>query len=185
MEHQDLVFKLCLIESEGEIKSYTKNNLDNLVKRFKSKKTDTESHIRYLRIEAKNLLEKVKTNINRLSEYFELKDSSLRYKGIIIIYYLFLKNENPSKNLFKKFISAFENARAINRKHLIPREQNATLLQFDRLNQQGAYQSQSTINRLKIFYFYFNHFKEKGLSYTFKDEMKPVEIGIKQIEREE
>lgn len=174
MEHQDLLLKLCLIEHTDKLESFTKKNMDDLVKHFKPKKTATSSEKLSLKREAQVLLDTVKSRLNILSQVFSEKDEMLRYKGILPLFYLFLK-ENPNTNpkKFKEFIKNFDEVRNANRKIGKTQKPNTTLLQFDRLNQQGAHQAKSLETRLKIMQFYFS----KGTN-NFKDEMKLEDIGI-------
>ncbi|GIK22776.1 MAG: hypothetical protein BroJett005_21900 [Ignavibacteriota bacterium] len=174
MEHQDLVSKFCLIESSTTVESFTKKNLDNLVKKFKPKKGSIETDKRRLKSEANKLLDTVKRGLNDLCKIFNDKDDMLKSRGIIPLYYLFLKR-NPSiqQNKLKEFLSKFDKARSSNRKIGRTGSPNSTLLQFDRLNQQGAHQAKSLETRLKIMTFYFSK-----SSHNFKQEMPPVEIGI-------
>jgi hypothetical protein len=174
MEHQDLLLKLCLIEHTDKLESFTKKNLDDLVKHFKPKKNAATSEKSILKSEAQILLDKVKTRLNILSQVFTEKDEMLGYKGILPLFYLFLKdnpNTNPKK--FKEFIKNFDAVRNENRKIGKTQKPNTTLLQFDRLNQQGAHQAKSLETRLRIMQFYFS----KGTS-NFTEEMKLKDIGI-------
>jgi predicted Rossmann fold nucleotide-binding protein DprA/Smf involved in DNA uptake len=174
MEHQDLLLKLCLIEHTDKLESFTKKNLDDLVKHFKPKKNATTSEKSILKSEAQILLDKVKTRLNILGQVFTEKDEMLRYKGILPLFYLFLKdnpNMNPKK--FKDFIKNFDAVRNANRIIGKTQKPNTTLLQFDRLNQQGAHQAKSLETRLKIMQFYFS----KGTN-NFTEEMKLKDIGI-------
>jgi hypothetical protein len=174
MEHQDLVLKLCLIEHSTKLESFTKKNMDSLVKQFKPKKNISPSEKTKLKNEATTLLETVKNRLKILSNIFDEKDEMLRYKGILPLFYLFL-NDNPeiNSNKFKTFIKNFDEVRNANRKIGKTEKPNTTLLQFDRLNQQGAHQAKSLETRLKIMNFYFS----KGTN-NFNDEMPLKEIGI-------
>lgn len=174
MEHQDLVLKLCLIEHSTKLESFTKKNMDSLVKHFKPKKNTSPSEKTKLKNEATTLLETVKNRLEILSNVFDEKDEMLRYKGILPLFYLFLK-DNPeiNSNKFKTFIKNFDEVRNANRKIGKTEKPNTTLLQFDRLNQQGAHQAKSLETRLKIMDFYFR----KGTN-NFNDEMPLKEIGI-------
>lgn len=174
MEHQDLLLKLCLIEHSSKLESFTKKNMDDLVKHFKPKKNATSSEKSNLKNEAKALIENAKAGLETLSKVFEEKDEMLRYKGILPLFYLFLKdNPGVSTKKFKEFIKNFDEIRNVNRKIGKTQKPNTTLLQFDRLNQQGAHQSKSLETRLKIMKFYFS----KGTN-DFKGEMPLKDIGI-------
>ena len=172
MEYQDLVSKLCLIDSSTSIESFTKRNLDYLVKSYKPKSNTTETEKRRLKSQATELLTSVNNGLSRLIQIFDDKDEMLRYKGIIPLYYLFLKHFNVTNSRrFKSFLVNFELARAMNRKITKKQTSNTTLLQFDRLNQQGAHQAKSLETRLKIMSFYFSN-------NDFSAEMPFDEIGI-------
>ena len=174
MEHQDLLLKLCLIENSDKLESFTKKNLDNLVKHFKPKKNAAPSEKSKLKIEAQTLLETVKPRLQVLSNVFEVKDDMLRYKGILPLFYLFLKNnKGVIPNRFKEFIKDFDEVRKMNRKIGKTDKPNTTLLQFDRLNQQGAHQAKSLETRLRIMDFYYNSVRN-----DFKNEMPLKDIGI-------
>ena len=180
MEHQDFLVKLCLIETSDSIESFTKKNLDNLVKEFKPKKNASETEKRRLKFDANFLIRKVEVSLDKLGKMFSEKDEMLRYKGIIPLYYLFLKR-NPKINhqTFKTFLFNFDNARIKNRKISRTGKPNTTLLQFDRLNQQGAYQAKSLETRLSIMGYYFS----KGVN-NFRSEMPFSEIGIENVDEE-
>ena len=174
MEHQDLLAKLCLIESSNSIESFTKKNLDTLVRKYKPKKTATETEKKKLKVEAKALLDNVDSGLETLCQIFDDKDDLLRSKGTIPLYYLFLKrNQTIGKTKFKDFLTKFDTERSTNRKIGRTKKPNTTLLQFDRLNQQGAHQAKSLETRLKIMSFYI----DKGGS-NFKQEMPLKDIGI-------
>lgn len=179
MEHQDLLLKLSLIESNnGKIESFTKKNLDNLVRSFKPKKNATKNEIENLNNKANELIENVYLNIKLFNKIFTDNDSLLRYKGIIPLYYLFIrKNNKINPKAFRHFLEKFEEVRINNRK-IGKQKPNTTLLQFDRLNQQGAHQAKSLEIRLKILEFYFSN----GIN-SFDKEMPKKEIGI--IENDE
>jgi hypothetical protein len=178
MEHQDLVTKLSLIEDSTLLESFTKRNLDNLVKKYKPKQKATDNEKKKLKKDANDLLKNVEYGLQNLNGVFGNNDELLRYKGILPLYYLFMKNNiKTSKSKIRDFIKNFEEARAKNRKIGLSEKPNSTLLQFDRLNQQGAHQVNSLNNRLKIMYFYWTN----GGS-NFRKEMKPSEIGIESDE---
>jgi hypothetical protein len=176
MEHQDLLLKLCLIERSQNIESFTKKNLDDLVKQFKPKRNSTPKEKSELKIEAEDLINATGQRLEKLSQVFTENDAMLRYKGILPLYYIFLKQRsNISPTKFKSFIKTFDSVRAENRRIGRITKPNTTLLQFDRLNQQGAHQAKSLMTRLKILNFYF----DLGTN-SFDQEMQPDEIGIKQ-----
>lgn len=174
MEHQDLVLKLCLIEHSDKLESFTKKNMDNLVKHFKPKKNSTSTEKFKLKADTISLLDIVKGRLEVLSNVFDEKDEMLRSKGILPLFYLFLKdNQTISSKKFKEFIKNFEKVRNTNRKIGKSEKPNPTLLQFDRLNQQGAHQAKSLETRLRIMDFYFS----KGTN-NFNEEMPLKDIGI-------
>ena len=135
MEHQDLIAKLALIENSDNLESFTKPKLDALVRKYKVKKNSSDSQVKNLKNEAKHLIEQVSANLSKLSDYFINNDDLLRYKGIIPLYYIFLKkNKSIGVAKFSKFLKQFEAARVNNRKVESNKNYNTSLLQFDRLN---------------------------------------------------
>lgn len=174
MEYQDLVAKLCLIDSSDSVESFTKKNLDSLVRKFKPKKATPEIEKKRIKLDANTLLGIVEKGLNNFAKIFEDKDEMLKSKGTIPLYYIFLKrNPDINQNKYKEFLVNFDRARTLNRKISRTEKPNTTLLQFDRLNQQGAHQARSLEIRLKIMTFYFSMGNN-----SFKLEMPFKEIGI-------
>ena len=128
--------------------------------------------------EVEVLLKKVVDSLNLMNSFFNPKDELLRYKGAVPLYYLFLKKNNSiNKKKFRDFITTFENIRTENRKINKRADANATLLQFDRLNQQGAYGAKSLLTRLKIIDFYWNN-------RNFKEVLNDKDIDLRDEEQE-
>jgi hypothetical protein len=175
MEHQDLVIKLSLIEDKnGNIEGFTKTNLDNLVKKYKPKKTSTEVVKEELKSEAYFLLNRVSKRLRNFSDIFYNNDEILKSKGIIPLYYIFLRNKDlKEKKHLRDFLIKFSEARLSNRKNNITGKTNSTLLRFDQLNQQGANQATSLEIRFKIMSFYYN-----DDIWDFSKEMPLSEIGL-------
>jgi hypothetical protein len=99
MQHQDLVTKLVLLESENNLTSFTKGNLDGLIKQNKSKSAKADLSVK-----------RVDQNLEELAGVFDDNDSLLRYKGIIPLYYWFFKKKSPPKIKFRAFLTKFEDA---------------------------------------------------------------------------
>lgn len=175
MEREDLMAKLCLIEDSPDLESFTKTKLDQLVKKYKPKKNSSESEKSHLKHEAKLTITKVVSYIDKLTSVFNKQDDLLKSRGIIPLYYLFVKKHSNLSKL-KSFLRLFEQKRAETRRILDIATANKTLLQFDRLNQQGAYQSKSLMIRLKIVEHYYDKFLHGDSS--FKEEIDPKLIGL-------
>lgn len=174
MEHNDLISKLCLIEAYSNLESFTKRNLDILVRNYKPKKNLNPNELMKLKNQAKVLINIVENGLLKLCEVFDDNDKLLRYRGVIPLYYLFIKRfEIKIFKRYKLFLDKFDETKMINRKIEKHKTINSTLLEFDRLNQQGAHQSKSLEIRLKIMRFYYTK-----NNFDFIDEMPPSEIGL-------
>jgi len=137
-QHQDLLTKLLYIENNGDLVSLTNSALNNFVRNNKSKNDLIE-----------DIIQRVVTGLSDLSNTFNDKDSLLRGKGIIPVYYYYITRYNPDKQRFRSFLIDFENLRQENKK-LDDNLTNPTLVEFDRLNQQAVHTQKSLSRRLEI-----------------------------------
>lgn len=171
MEHQDLLTKLILVESNNSLVSFTKESLDGLIKSNKTKNKDID-----------NAINNCLTVLGDLSNLLNAQDKLLRYKGIVPLYYWLYKQHGSNKTLLINFLKNFETARENNRKISTTGKANRTLLQFDRLNQQGAHQLKSLEARYRIFEAFYDGFKSTKaidlkleLRDLIKEDLQPTE----------
>ncbi len=165
MEHFDLYTKLILVEHSADLKSFTKTTLDKIIKDNKV----VNDEIMYS-------LNSLNKNLLSITNLFEEKDILLKSKSIIPLYYLFFFKENMDSNSNKiQFLRTFEELRKVNRKDTPQNKINQVLIEFDRLNQQGANQWKSLEKRLIILNRYFELFK---ISPTLNIESKIKETGL-------
>lgn len=147
-QHEDLLTRLILIEHSKSFISLTNKALESIIRTNK-----------YENDLINDTLERLQENLNLLNECFNEKDIVLRAKGIIPIYYYFISRRKPNLEKIRAFIGEFEAVRRENRKL---EESNPILIEFDRLNQQGAHQEKSLNARLTIFERYYEKFLENG-----------------------
>lgn len=152
LEHFDLYTKLVLIESSSDIKSFTKTNLDRLIKENKKKNDAID-----------RCLSRLDNNLNQLAQYFEDRDELLRSKSIVPLYYMFLLKEGNVSNQRKlEFLRLFHDLRKTNRRYLPYDQVNQIMIEFDRLTQQGANQKKSLEKRLIMLDRFYEKFIESN-----------------------
>ena len=184
MQHQDLMTKFILLEYNNSLISFSKKNLDNLVKKFRIKKGLNEN-ARQLKLQANGLIRTVDNHISFLCKVFKDADILLRTKGIVPLYYWYIRqNKNIKPTIFREFLENFEALREKNRKNRVLDKANRTMLQFDRLNQQGAHLANSLEIRFRIMNFYYNDYLKKK-RINPKLELPLEEIGLSKLENQE
>jgi len=151
-QHQDLLTKIAYIEANDMLISFKTRELNEFVR---DNKTQTEN--------ANRLFETVTRNLDVLNQIFESKDFLLRGKGIIPVYYFFITRTPtpPTYANLREFLLQFENLRLENKK-LEEGIANPTLIEFDRLNQQGVHTEKSLRRRYEILDKYFHFFQSTG-----------------------
>ncbi|TDL31194.1 DUF262 domain-containing protein [Jeotgalibacillus sp. S-D1] len=152
-EYEELLTKIILIEQEEGPVSLSKKNLDLLIDEYK-----------YFNIKIEHILDSVNLIIENMIRIFEGKEFLLSQKSIIPIYYLFVKEKSHANSeQIGEFLSVFDVMRYENRK-LDILQSNPILIEFDRLNQQGA----NSKNSIKKRYLIFEHFYNAFLAGTIK-----------------
>lgn len=147
-QHQDLLIKLLLIESQDNLVSFKNNTLDDFIRNNKNYKEDITQ-----------VLEATRNNLNDLANCFEDNDPLLASKGIIPVYYYFFTRHAADSILFYRFLIAFEEVRKENRRK-DSFEASSVLIDYDRLNQQGVHLEKSLKFRYKVIEKGYNHFKK-------------------------
>jgi len=165
LEHFDLYTKLILIESESDLKSFTKSNLDKIIKDNRTENNQILDSITDLN-----------RNLQSTTDLFSDKDELLKSKSSIPLYYLFLfKQEDSDFSNRIYFLKEFDKLRKVNRKETPHNKINQVLIEFDRLNQQGANQKKSLEKRLSILSRYYEQFL---LNQNINIETKIKETGL-------
>ncbi len=147
-QHQDLLTKLVFIDSKNELISMTNKVLDDFVRANKI-------------IQCQSNIDNVLDILYALTIVFEDKSQLLKGKGVIPVYYYFIKTYRPEISLFKEFLQKFEDLRILN-KRLPENQQNSTLIDYDRHNQQGVHTQKSLMGRYDILVDYYNSYLGTG-----------------------
>lgn len=144
-DYFDVITKLFLLDSNDEVLSLNKTNLDNFLKKNRIMSNDMIYEFRNF-----------ESNLDMFSSIFNEEDPLLNSKSKIPLYYIFFKNINTRDlNLIHKFLTEFEELILKNR---ISDNKNELLLEYDRLTQQGTISKGSIESRLKILHFYYDSF---------------------------
>lgn len=138
-EHEELLTKILLLEEKDDFISLNKSNLDRFVKDNIESSEEIDATI----ANSEEVL-------HSMSIVFDNRENLLSQKSIIPIYYMLTKNNN-NQDLegMGEFIQEFDELRLDNRKLDITNS-NPILIEFDRLNQQGANSKNSLVKRYKI-----------------------------------
>lgn len=170
LEHFDLYTKLILVEHSSDLKSFTKATLDKIIK---DNKIENE--------EIKVSLNSLNQKLVSITNLFEERDQLLKSKSIIPLYYLFFFKENhDSFSNEIEYLKKFDQLRKINRKDTPQNKINQVLIEFDRLNQQGANQKKSLEKRLTILNRYFEQFKTNS-NLTIETKIKETGLELKRL----
>jgi len=173
LEHFDLYTKLILIESNADLKSFTKSTLDKIIK-------DNKAENDYINVS----LTCLNGNLQSITNLFGDKDELLRSKSIIPLYYLFFFRQGDSDYSTRiSFLRSFDLLRKKNRKDTPHDKVNQILIEFDRLNQQGANQKKSLEKRLTMLNRYFEQFLI-GQNLTIETKIKETGLEIKRMTEE-
>jgi len=143
-QHNDLLLKLIYIESKGELINLSNRDLENFIRENKEKNNKVEIDIG----------ETIKV-LDKMNDIFQDKDTLLRGKGIIPVYYFFVRNKFTNSVEIKLFFQEFEKIRIENRKLEQP---NSILQEFDYFNQQGVHKEKSLKFRFNVLSKYFEIF---------------------------
>lgn len=150
-QYNDLLTKLLYIESKNGLANLGNKELQLFLK-SNQKKT----------IIIEDVLSNTLDNLSVMADVFEQKDLLLRSKGIIPVYYQFIKDKARSienLKLLREFFIQFDDLKIQNRKDQKP---DPVLQEFDRLNQQGVHVIKSLNDRYKILDRYFAYFLKNG-----------------------
>jgi hypothetical protein len=170
LEHFDLYTKLILIESNADLKSFTKSTLDKIIKDNKVENDHINASLASLN-----------GNLQSITNLFGDKDELLRSKSIIPLYYIFLFREgNNDYSTRISFLKSFDLLRKKNRKDTPHAKVNQILIEFDRLNQQGANQKKSLEKRLAMLNRYFEQFLIDP-NLTIETKIRETGLGIKRM----
>lgn len=173
LEHFDLYTKLILIESNTDLKSFTKSTLDKIIKDNKLE----NDHIT-------TSLANLNGNLQSITNLFGDKDELLRSKSIIPLYYLFFFRQGDNDYSTRiSFLKNFDLLRKKNRKDTPHNKVNQILIEFDRLNQQGANQKKSLEKRLTMLNRYFEQFQINP-NITIETKIKESGLEIKRLTEE-
>lgn len=149
-QYNDLLSKLLFIELNRRLVNLGNKEIEDFLRLHNQ---DDNSN--------NELIDNSIRNLDLLSEVFYDKDILLKSKGLIPVYYQFVKDKinisNP--NQIRAFFESFEQTK-INNRQL---EEPFSLLQeFDRLNQQGVHREKSLVSRYRILEAYFHEFLTTG-----------------------
>ncbi|WP_182480456.1 DUF262 domain-containing protein [Peribacillus asahii] len=164
-EHEELLTKIVLLEHEEEFVSLSKTNLDKLIERYvySDEKID-------------RTLYSVNSLLEDMTEIFEGREPILSQKSIIPIYYLFVKrNYRGNSKQIAEFLITFEDIRYENRKLDISHS-NPILIEFDRLNQQGANSKNSIKKRYTIIEDFYNVFLTGKIKINAVTELNDIDL---------
>lgn len=150
-QYQDLLTRLLFIEQNEALVSLTNSSLDNFVRANQTQKQENDT-----------LISKTISALDTFCNVFMDKDTLLRGKGIIPVYYFFLTRHNPNLRQTRDFLEQFENIRTENRSLTVEEEQNPILIDFDRRNQQGVHQDKSLKERYNLLTRYYDKFIQDG-----------------------
>jgi len=170
-DYQDLLNKIILLEKSEEIISLNKINLDTMVKQ------NRESNR-----EITDVIDRVIAILDIISCVFNESPDLFNKKGVVPIYYLFIKLYRCNSNLdiIRDFLLEFESLRQVNRK-IDSEKQVPVLVLFDRYNQQGATSASSLKQRLEILKRYFDDHrsgKKLDLNTTIReDDIDLADLG--------
>ncbi|RYD59471.1 MAG: DUF262 domain-containing protein [Sphingobacteriales bacterium] len=144
-QYQDMLSKLLYIEHSDVMESLTNVNLERFI-RDNAKETGWINSV----------INNVEKMLGLMSNIFNDYDILLKRKGIIPVYYIFIKQNN---DVTREFLFKFYQMREENRTAPNP---NPVLLEFDRLNQQGVINARSIYSRLDIISLYYSDYVSSG-----------------------
>lgn len=148
-QHNDLLTKLLFIEHNNFPCNLGNKELDDFIRSFAQEN-----------LESKTIIEKTLKVLDKFVEVFDNQDMLLRGKGIIPVYYQFLKeNYHNNSSSLTEFLKAFELIRIDNRN---TEEPNSLLQEFDLFNQQGVHREKSLEYRYDLLKLFFEYFKSHG-----------------------
>jgi hypothetical protein len=148
-QHREIVARFILLESSlkksGKLIDTKKVYLDSMARNFKKDRKE----------EVMSLYSEVVSVLDNLSSIFSEKDPLLKTQGSMVVYYLTVKaaivGEQVSLITRRKIIDFIENVKS-NRKKAEENYEDAsyTLLEYDRLNQQGTNDASNIKERVNI-----------------------------------
>jgi len=148
-QYNDLLTKLLFIEYNNHLINLGNKELEEFL-RTNAQQTD----------DVDTLVNNTLNILDIFNNIFSDSDNLLKGKGIIPVYYQFIKSKhNESFEILKTFLNEFENIRIENRLLDIP---NPILQEFDFFNQQGVHVEKSLIFRFDVINQFYNYFLEHG-----------------------
>lgn len=149
-QFNDLLSKLIFIELNQRLVNLGNKELEDFLRLHDQ---DTP--------ENRQLIADTLASLDLLVQIFYDKDNLLKSKGLIPVYYQFIKDKLnlTQPNVIRQFFEEFENNKIANRRLEDP---NTVLQEFDRLNQQGVHREKSLVSRYKILADYFEEFLANG-----------------------
>ncbi|MED1919458.1 DUF262 domain-containing protein [Bacillus thuringiensis] len=167
-DYQDILSKIVLLELNDRFVPLSKANLDNLFNSYRDSDRDIEDTI-----------SRVEIILDKMSNVFTPDDKLLKKKALIPLYYWLIREYSLTDlNSMRVFLETFEEIRNVN-KNLKGDNQNAVLIEFDRLNQQGSNSTNSLFNRYYILKRYYEKFMESGDIYIdTKIEENDLDIDV-------
>lgn len=159
-QHNDLLIKLMFVENNNGLLNLGNKELENFVR---SNANENNNSIR--------IVDGTKYVLDKLSDVFLDNDFLLKGKGIIPVYYQFIKEHiNEDSKTLNEFLNEFEELRISNRNIDEP---NTHLQEFDLYNQQGVHRFTSLDFRYKIikklFDYYMSHGNLQNSLYVLKN----------------
>ncbi len=149
-QHNDLLSKLLFIELNERLVNLGNKELEEFL-RLHNQDDDQN----------RELIQRTMSNLDLLSTVFEDQDVLLKSKGLIPVYYQFIKEkiEFVQAPQIRQFLIEFDRMKIANR---AAEEPNPILQEFDRLNQQGVHREKSLVSRYRILESYFQEFLATG-----------------------
>lgn len=149
-QFNDLLSKLLFIQLNQRLVNLGNKELENFLRLHNQ---DDEAN--------RQLLADTVALLDLLCQVFQDKDNLLKSKGLIPVYFQFIKDKISlaQPNLMRQFFEEFETLKIANRRL---EEPNTVLQEFDRLNQQGVHREKSLVSRYRILEDYFQVFLTTG-----------------------
>jgi hypothetical protein len=152
LQYADTCLKLIIIEYNNSLVSFTKTILDNFIK-------DNKNITKKL----SETINKVRDNLDKLSQIFNDDDHLLKSRSNIPVYYYFISRFDTSIEHTRPFLEKFYEIRVENRKQ---KESNPILNEFDRQNQQGTHRDKSMIFRESVLQKFYIKFIDDGIHWN-------------------
>ncbi len=163
-QYADTCLKLIITENSNKLISFTKKILDGFVE---ANRNET--------VELKLSIEKLESNLLKLSDIFISDDPLLKSRSIIPVYYYFITRMNTSTEHTRPFLEKFNQIRIENRNQ---KETNPILNEFDRQNQQGTHREKSLVFRETVLEKFYLKYMDGGINWNTRVPTDDLEIEI-------